>query len=414
MRDCELGTRTIVASVGTSILSLSQTGFQSVNLVAMGLLSFAQARWLSFNALAMFSLVALAEVQWLEGDTASMNISPSAIGVWIPDARGEPKEYQLDIEGGGITTAAGFEIYEVLCSRGDPGNALCVEKMRTEVLKLMMNRVVEQACSAMVFPAGELDRCRAAGTKVIEKGVATLEKRPRESIPSVDDQSAAAVKAWLSDVTLPSFQDFEEARYAALCEELSSRAASFDEYQEGHIWGKNRESNPVVEREAFVSSLVLIDALAAGQPEWRFVEVGFNMGHSAAILLSLFPKAKVESFDLCAHQYTRPNYAFLRERFGAERLSLTCGDSRETLAAASARLAGWADGVRVDGGHRFEIVAADLANARALAKPGAALLVDDCRAVEVWAAWGMAIDLGLVAPFHPGLNWKGSCNGKYV
>lgn len=45
-------------------------------------------------------------------------------------------------------------------------------------------------------------------------------------------------------------------------------------------------------------------------------EIGTNAGHSAAIILELFPDVKVTSIDIGRHAYTRPAVAILKERFG--------------------------------------------------------------------------------------------------
>jgi hypothetical protein len=170
--------------------------------------------------------------------------------------------------------------------------------------------------------------------------------------------------------------------------------------------------------------------------------VGFNAGHSAAVLLASFPRARVASFDSCVHPYTVPNFEWLVERFGPERLSLRCGDSRSTLPAAvaadasvagektetlgsdfqpgKARAAGidglseLADIVRIDGGHQFPVAAADILNGKALAKPGALMMLDDCGWPEVWAAWQFAIARGVLASERPGLGWGHSCIGRYL
>jgi hypothetical protein len=175
------------------------------------------------------------------------------------------------------------------------------------------------------------------------------------------------------------------------------------------------------------------------------LEVGFNAGHSSALLLAAFPRASLRSFDLCAHAYAAANAAWLQAHFaaaatdgkapgssnthrsargarGRRRFSLTCGDSRDTLPAAAAADAAaaaaaahadadadaaaavasspqgsatvdavaedageWplADLVRVDGGHAFEVAAADLFNAQALARPHALVVLDDCRDAQV-------------------------------
>ena len=95
---------------------------------------------------------------------------------------------------------------------------------------------------------------------------------------------------------------------------------------------------------------------------WWALEVGFNAGHSAAVLLAAFPRAALRSFDLCAHAYTEANAAWLQAHFGSssgggsggggggggggaptvhsgQRLHLTCGDSPDILPAAAAAAA---------------------------------------------------------------------------
>jgi hypothetical protein len=157
------------------------------------------------------------------------------------------------------------------------------------------------------------------------------------------------------------------------------------------------------------------------------------------MVLSAFPSALVHSFDLCGHAYARPNYELLRSHFagrnGQERIALTCGNSLETVPAASKALRE-CDVVRVDGGHSFDVALGDLLNARKFAiKPtdtpresdssklgreetprrrATLVLLDDCAAVEVAAAWQVVVGLGFVTPLRPGVAWKGSCVGHYT
>ena len=37
-----------------------------------------------------------------------------------------------------------------------------------------------------------------------------------------------------------------------------------------------------------------------------------------------------------------------------------------------------------------------------------------CKLPQVYVAWAMAVDLGVVEPRHPGLGWYDSCVGRYV
>lgn len=238
-----------------------------------------------------------------------------------------------------------------------------------------------------------------------------------------DDDNGVAVHIY-HKIPLPSFADFERAHYAGVCDELSALArssASVEEALEGNIWCDGSEE----EREALMAALASVDAAATslGALSWTYLEIGFNAGHSSAMVLSTFPNALIHSFDICQHKYTLPNYDFLLERFKARaddgqrpRLSLSCGDSREILVGNNAGdlVKVKADAVRVDGGHTLEVAASDILNAQRLAKPGALLLLDDCTFPEVWEAWQVAVDLGVVVPEHAGLGWRGMCIGRFT
>lgn len=47
-----------------------------------------------------------------------------------------------------------------------------------------------------------------------------------------------------------------------------------------------------------------------------FTEIGFNAGHSASILMSLFDDVSVISYDICMHPETIPNAEIVKEKFG--------------------------------------------------------------------------------------------------
>jgi hypothetical protein len=179
--------------------------------------------------------------------------------------------------------------------------------------------------------------------------------------PQSSSGESSAVFSYYN-VELPSFEDFERRTYRKLCEELSASASSL---QPSHVEG-NVFSESTAEREAFVIALAAADdavsATTRGMPpgnlgQWLYLEVGFNAGHSAAIVLSAFPVAHVRSFDLCSHAYVEPNAQNLLALFGSERFSLECGESRHSLPNAAATGSKvLADVVRIDGrgiGPRF-------------------------------------------------------------
>lgn len=284
--------------------------------------------------------------------------------------------------------------------------------LRTEFLEAIAADRAARLCEAL--PLGDVARCA-------ERAAASIRQHQRRFVETSDLGTPCAGVA-----------EFEAAAYAPILDELSARAAALQyEYVEGGFWAPNlfdgvhraagTENVAVfaLKRECYLARLLAVDAAAGGAP-WVLGEVGGNAGHSAAMVLATFPHASVEVYDLCEHAYTVPNFEYLQGVFGKDRVSLACGDSRATLAdahrrrgaAAAAAAPRW-DAVHIDGGHDFEVAAADLLNARALSKPGALVVLDDCALLEVGAAWEMAKDLDVVETDREGLCWKSNCYGTY-
>ena len=118
----------------------------------------------------------------------------------------------------------------------------------------------------------------------------------------------------------------------------------------------------------------------------RALEVGFNGGLSAAVMLAAAPELRLVSFDLGQHGCVAPAKALVDELFPG-RHALVLGDSRATLPAY--RAGAWAadagaepfDMAFIDGGHFEPVPRLDLANALPMLRPGAWVVVDDyCQA----------------------------------
>merc|ERR1719334_872404 len=71
-------------------------------------------------------------------------------------------------------------------------------------------------------------------------------------------------------------------------------------------------------------------AVACGD-DASILEIGFNAGHSACLLLLANPRARVVAFDLCEHAYALPCAEVLKRHFGPERFDLVAGASGESL-----------------------------------------------------------------------------------
>ena len=248
-------------------------------------------------------------------------------------------------------------------------------------------------------------------------------------------------KRAFESVDAGSFEAFEERTYGELMSRLSA-IATRDAGVAGHEGGlflaetrdyANERGPPSTavararaKRESWVHALLdaLGDAVTRrdgaggrGGRGLRALEVGFNSGHSAAMLLSVAPPdASLVAYDLCEHAYSAAARDAVAESF-AGRFEIVCGDSTATLAtaaAAAARAPSAAipfDFVFVDGGHSLEVASADLRHVVRLARRGAKLVVDDCDLLDVHDAWRAAVDAGLVMEHYRGVSWNGLCIG---
>lgn len=160
----------------------------------------------------------------------------------------------------------------------------------------------------------------------------------------------------------------------------------------------------------------------ASQP-WvnNICEIGFNAGHSAVLLLSSNPKARLFEFDLGKMDYSAAATDFVRRTFG-DRFSITFGNSTVTLPAfAEANPDMKCDLMIVDGGHQFGVSRADIANFQALANPSRHLLiVDDTRCTREICigperAWREAVGAGVVRQLErSGDDIQGWSLGNYT
>lgn len=105
----------------------------------------------------------------------------------------------------------------------------------------------------------------------------------------------------------------------------------------------------------------------------KVLELGFNAGHSAAIMLLSNPKLTIRAFDTCGLTYTQPCCDFLNSIFG-NRITLIKGLSQEALPADKEQ--GY-DLAHIDADHCYEAVVADLANSLVKCAPGAVVVMDD-------------------------------------
>jgi len=105
-------------------------------------------------------------------------------------------------------------------------------------------------------------------------------------------------------------------------------------------------------------------------------EIGLNAGHSATVWLSAKPHIRLFSFDLGNKPYTFEAVKYLIGKFPG-RLTLTFGNSMDTVPMLTPQLRGSCDIVVVDGGHTEDLAWHDIQNMRKLANSDSILIIDD-------------------------------------
>lgn len=110
------------------------------------------------------------------------------------------------------------------------------------------------------------------------------------------------------------------------------------------------------------------------------VEIGFNAGHSALLLLhTLDPSAEMRVFDLNNHSYAQVAFKYLASHYPQLR-EMIVGNSTITLPeyvkARPEELQSY-DIVHVDGGHQKDVVYSDVFYADLLLKSGGVMILDD-------------------------------------
>jgi predicted O-methyltransferase YrrM len=145
-----------------------------------------------------------------------------------------------------------------------------------------------------------------------------------------------------------------------------------------------------------------LQGLVASNPSIRLIlEIGFNAGHSSYVFLGARPDVRVVSFDLGEHSYVSAAKDFIDKKFPG-RHELVLGDSTITVPRYRAEHPhADFDLAFVDGGHDYEVAAADLRNCQALVAQDGLVIMDD---LLDWRSWGVG----------PARAWAEACTAGLV
>lgn len=106
------------------------------------------------------------------------------------------------------------------------------------------------------------------------------------------------------------------------------------------------------------------------------MEIGFNSGYSALIMLLANPTASLVAVDICEHAYAKPCAAILKRRFG-DRFTLVEGSSLDVVPEMTKKF----DLFHIDGAYHLRTP--DITNCLGIANEGAVFVIDDTNSSKI-------------------------------
>jgi mannosyltransferase OCH1-like enzyme len=102
------------------------------------------------------------------------------------------------------------------------------------------------------------------------------------------------------------------------------------------------------------------------------LEIGFNSGFSAVLLLNSNPNINLTCVDICIHSYSIPCYNKIKEFYG-DRINLQIGSSVDVVP----KLPKLYDLIHIDGAHQYSIALEDIINSYYISSRKSILIMDD-------------------------------------
>lgn len=131
----------------------------------------------------------------------------------------------------------------------------------------------------------------------------------------------------------------------------------------------------------------------------NILEIGFNAGHSTALMLLANPTSRIMHFDLREHAYGERCYEFLKSVFGAERfIDFVAGDSRVTVPSCINSCPTRFDLIHIDGGHTDIVAYSDIVHCQKYAAPDNYVIVDDYDMPNLKALTDLFVRRGVIQP----------------
>lgn len=164
------------------------------------------------------------------------------------------------------------------------------------------------------------------------------------------------------------FEEFERNGYQKTFAQLTHIAQN-----KGHIEGNLGEKKYFKKRMSFVYWIKYCNPKS-------FMEIGFNAGHSAAIVLSTAKNLeKSLYFDIGNHKYILSNFEWLKKQYSNIQMNIIIGNSTSTV-PKNFKKYGYHkyDLIHIDGGHDENIAYQDIQNCKIYAHKNSIIILDDC------------------------------------
>ena len=147
--------------------------------------------------------------------------------------------------------------------------------------------------------------------------------------------------------------------------------------------------------DTFINKVNNIYLLSIHDSVSNVLEIGFNSGFSALLMLLANPNLKLTCVDICEHRYTIPCFNQLKQDFG-DRIQIVPGSSMDVLKFINDKF----DLVHIDGSHVTEIAENDIIYSYKLCNMNGMLIMDDYDAPWLHSLWDKYIKIYNLQPIQ--------------
>jgi predicted O-methyltransferase YrrM len=180
-------------------------------------------------------------------------------------------------------------------------------------------------------------------------------------------------------------KEFYNKEFIQILSDLNSNVSNSHEVLEGNYFYHHHAQNVdlLPDRSRIAKREFLSKNLRFKQ---NALEIGFNAGHSALLILSSNPKVTYFGVDIGEHSYTQEAGRILQNYFG-DRFKLIIGDSQDVLPKLKNERQRY-DLIHIDGGHSYQQCFADLRNSTSLlVNPKSTIVLDDIKGEDIMKAF---------------------------